>query len=295
VRRRRPGHGDARRARRLSLLALALALGSSLVWGTADFAGGSLTKRLPAFAVTVVSQAAGLVALLVAVAIRGSIAWHSFALGLLAGCGGGVGLAAFYRALSLGTMSVVSPIAACGAVVPFAIALATGERPSVVALLGAAAALGGAVLASLEERHGASPERARAVGLAVVAAVALGLFVYFLGLGSRDGDALSTLTGARVASLGLLVTLAAALGATLRVPRSSLLAVAGVGLADVAANTLFVLAAGQGLLALVAVLGSLFPVVTVLLAHVLLGERLTRPQQVGVAVALAGVCAIAAG
>jgi drug/metabolite transporter (DMT)-like permease len=179
--------------------------------------------------------------------------------------------------------------------VPFAIALATGERPSVIALAGAAAALGGAVLASLEERHGDSPERARAIALAVVAAVALGLFVYFLGLGSRDGDALSTLTGARVASLALLVTLALARGATLRVPRSSLLAVAGVGLADVTANALFAVATSHGLLALVAVLGSLYPVVTVLLAQVLLGERLTRPQQVGVAVALAGVCAIAAG
>jgi drug/metabolite transporter (DMT)-like permease len=295
VRRRRAGHGDARRAPQLSLVALVLALGSSVVWGTADFAGGSLTKRLPVFAVTVVSQAAGFVALLVAVAVRGSLGWESFALGLLGGLGGGAGLAAFYRALSLGTMSVVSPIAACGAVVPFAIALATGERPSALALVGAGAALAGAVLASLEERRGSSPERARAVALAAVAAVSLALFVYFLGLGSREGDPLSTLTGARIASLALLVTLALALRAPLRVPRSSLLAVAGVGLADVTANALFAFAAGHGLLALVAVLGSLYPVVTVVLAHVLLGERLTRPQQAGVAVALAGVCAIAAG
>ncbi|MDX6476357.1 MAG: hypothetical protein QOH95_1868 [Gaiellaceae bacterium] len=279
----------------MSYVAIVLALGSSLVWGTADFAGGSLTKRLPAFAVTVVSQAAGFVALLVAVGVRGEIGWRSFALGLLAGAGGGAGLAAFYRALSLGTMSVVSPVAACGAVVPFAIALATGERPSGIALGGAAAALAGAVLASLDERRGDSPERARAVALAAVAALALGLFVYFLGLGSREGDPISTLTGARVASLALLVTLAGARRATLRVPRASLAAVAAVGLADVAANGLFAFATGHGLLALVAVLGSLYPVVTVLLAHVLLGERLTRPQQAGVAVALAGVCAIAAG
>src|SRR5207248_2373937 len=161
-------------------LALVLALGSSVVWGAADFAGGSLTKRLPAFAVTVLSQAAGFVALVVAVLVRGEIGWRSFALGLLAGIGGGAGLAAFYRALSLGTMSVVSPVVACGAVVPFAIALATGERPAVIALVGAAAALGGAVLASLEERRSESPERARAIALALVAAVALGLFVYFL-------------------------------------------------------------------------------------------------------------------
>jgi drug/metabolite transporter (DMT)-like permease len=111
-------------------LGLLLALASSVVWGAADFSGGSLTRRLPAFAVTVLSQAAGFVVLLVAIAVRGDAGGRSLALGLLAGVGGGVGLAAFYRALSLGTMSVVSPLVACGAVVPFAIALATGERPA---------------------------------------------------------------------------------------------------------------------------------------------------------------------
>src|SRR5579884_1445909 len=267
-------------------VALVLAVGSSVVWGVADFSGGSLTRRLPTLPVTVVSQSAGFVALLVAVAARGGLGGRSFVLGLLAGIGGGCGLAAFYRALSLGTMSVVSPIAACSAVVPFAISLGSGERPH-------AAALVGAVLASVEERRGATPERARAVLLALVAALALGVFVYFLGLGSREGDALSTLVGARVGSLALLVALALAARQPLAVPRASFLAVAAVGLADVTANALFAYASGHGLLALVSVLGSLYPVVTVLLAHVLLGERLTRAQQVGVAVALAGVAVIA--
>jgi drug/metabolite transporter (DMT)-like permease len=276
-------------------IGLVLALASSIVWGVADFSGGSLTKRLPTFAVTVVSQSAGFVALLLAIGVRGSIGWPSFALGLVAGVGGGSGLAAFYRALSLGTMSVVSPLVACGALVPFAISLATGERPAALALAGAAAALAGAVLASAEERRSDSPERARAIVLAVVAAVALGLFVYFLGLGSREGDALSTLVGARVGSLAFLLVAASAARASLRLPRRALPAVAAVGLADVGANALFALASGHGLLALVSVLGSLYPIVTVLLAHVLLGERLTRAQQAGVAVALAGVCAIAAG
>ncbi len=297
MRRRRARHGDARGASELALsaLALVLALGSSVVWGVADFSGGSLTKRLPTFAVTVSSQAAGFVLLLVAVAVRGDVGGRSFVLGLLAGAGGGAGLAAFYRALSLGTMSVVSPVVACGAVVPFAISLATGERPSRLALAGAGAALAGAVLASVEEHRSSSPERSRAIALALVAAVALGLFVYFLGLGSRQGDALSTLLGARVGSLALLVVLASARRAPLRVPRGSLAVVAAVGLADVSANILFAFASGRGLLALVSVLGSLYPVVTVLLAHILLGERLTRVQQVGVAVALGGVAAIAGG
>ena len=105
-------------------------------------------------------------------------------------------------------MSIVSPLVACGAVVPFAISLATGERPAAIALVGAALALGGAVLASVEERRSNVPDRVRAVALAVVAAGALGLFTYFLGLGSREGSALSTLAGARVGSLGLLLLLA---------------------------------------------------------------------------------------
>jgi drug/metabolite transporter (DMT)-like permease len=279
----------------LGALALVLALGSSVVWGVADFSGGSLTRRLPTLPVTVISQGAGFVALLVAVAIRGDVGTRSFCLGLLAGIGGGVGLASFYRALSIGTMSVVSPVAACGAVVPFAIAIARGERPSHLAIGGAVFALGGAVLASVDERRSESPERTRAVALAAVAAVALGLFVYFLGLGSREGDALSTLVGARVGSLAFLVAACAVRRTPVRVPRASLAAVAAVGLADVSANALFAFASGHGLLSLVSVLGSLYPVVTVLLAHILLGERLTRPQRFGVLVALAGVAAIASG
>jgi drug/metabolite transporter (DMT)-like permease len=293
VRRRGPGDGHARRAADLSLAGLGFALASSIVWGSADFAGGLLTRRLPPFGVTLVSQAAGFVVLVAAVAVRGEVGGRSLALGVLGGVGGGIGLAAFYRALSLGTMSIVSPIAACGAVVPVVISIATGERPAALALAGAIAALAGAVLASVEERRGESPERARAVLLAVAAAVALGVFVYFLGLGSREGDVLSTLFGARIGSLGALVVLAGALRAPVRVRRASLPAVAAVGLADVSANALFAVASSRGLLALVAVLGSLYPVVTVILAHVLLGERLTRTQKTGIGIALAGVVAIA--
>jgi drug/metabolite transporter (DMT)-like permease len=265
------------------------------MWGAADFAGGSLTRRLPAFAVTVVSQAAGFVLLLAALGARGDVDERSLGIGALAGIGGGLGLVAFYRALSLGTMSVVSPLVACGAVVPFALAIATGERPATIAVLGAVAALGGAVLASVEERRSASPERARAIVLAVVAAAALGLFVYFLGVGSREGDVLSALVGARIGSLSVLLVLAVALRAPLLVPRPAVLAVAAVGVADVTANALFALSSTRGLLSLTSVLGSLYPVVTVLLAHVLLHERLSGAQRIGVAVALGGVVAISLG
>ena len=277
----------------MSVVALGLALASSVVWGAADFSGGLLTRSLPAFAVTVVSQSAGFVPLLVALAVRGNVDGRGLALGLVAGVGGGAGLAAFYRALSLGTMSVVSPIAACSAVVPFGVSLATGERPRPIALAGAVAALFGAVLASTEERRSESPERSRAIVLAVVAAVALGVFIYFLGLGSREGDPLSALVGARIGSLATLVSGALVFRAPVRVPRASLAPVAAVGLLDVSANALFAVASGHGLLALVSVLGSLYPVTTVLLAHLVLGERLVRTQQLGIAVALVGIAVIA--
>jgi drug/metabolite transporter (DMT)-like permease len=280
----------------VSALAVLLALASSATWGVADFSGGLLARRLPTISVTVVSQAVGFAALLVAFAALGhATAGGSFAIGLLAGVGGGIGLAAFYKALSLGTMSIVSPIVACGAVVPFAISLATGERPSALALTGAVLALSGAVLASTEERRAPDGNRARAVAIAAVAAVALGLFTYFLGLGSREGSALSTLVGARVGSLTLLAAAAAVRRTPLRMGRRRLAAVAAVGVCDVAANALFALASTYGLLALVSVLGSLYPVTTLLLAYALLGERLTRVQAAGIGVALAGVAALSAG
>jgi drug/metabolite transporter (DMT)-like permease len=296
VRRRRPGNGHARRAFELALgaLALLLALGSSVVWGCADFGGGWVTRRLPVFAVALVSQLAGFVPLVAAILVRGDLDGRSLWIGALGGIGGAVGLSAFYKAMAVGTMSVVSPITACSALVPFVLSLATGERPATIAAMGAILALSGAILASLEERKSSSPERARAVLLAVVSAVAIGLFVYFVGLGSREGDALSTLVGARIGSLAALVCLVLGSRTPVRIPRAWLPAVAVVGLGDVTANALFASASGHGLLSLVSVLGSLYPVVTLLLAYVVLRERLTRAQQAGVAIALVGVVAIAA-
>jgi drug/metabolite transporter (DMT)-like permease len=276
--------------------AVLLALASATTWGIADFSGGLAARRLPTLPVTVLSQAAGFVVLLVALAVAGGhLERRSFLLGLLAGIGGGSGLAAFYKALSLGTMSIVSPIVACGAIVPFALSIATGERPNEVALAGAAIALAGAVLASAEERRAQVPARMRAVALAALAAVALGLFTYFLGLGSREGSPLSTLAGARIGSLSLLLLLALGVHESLRIPRRWLLPVFAIGICDVSANALFALASRHGLLALVSVIGSLYPVATVLLAHKFLGERLTRLQLAGVAAALTGIAAVSAG
>src|SRR5438270_2583744 len=143
-----------------------LALAASLAWGTADFGGGLLARRFHVVAVAVVSQAAGFVALVVVAAAVGSLNGEGVLIGLLAGVGGGTGLAAFYRALAVGTVSVVAPIAACGAAVPLVLGLASGDNPSAVALVGAVVALGGAVMASLEERGAEEAGRRDAVVLA---------------------------------------------------------------------------------------------------------------------------------
>src|SRR3954454_15419546 len=173
---------NGREGRSMSVAAVLLALASSATWGIADFAGGLVSRRLPTLAVTVVSQVAGFTALLAVVGARGrSLDGGPLVLGLLAGVGGGVGVAAFYKALSLGTMSVVSPLVACSALVPFAVSLATGERPSGLALVAACVALAGAVLASAEERRAPTAQQAVAIAYAAFAAVALGFFTYFLG------------------------------------------------------------------------------------------------------------------
>jgi drug/metabolite transporter (DMT)-like permease len=278
------------------VIAAALALASSVVWGLADFGGGSAARRLPLLSVTVLSQAAGLVALAVAVIVQGgSLDRHAALLGLVAGVGGAVGLAAFYRALALGTMSVVSPIVACSAVVPLVVALASGERPSGVALGGSVLALGGAILASVEEHASGGGDARKALAAAVVAMLALGIFVTFLGRAGHGGETLSALVGARVGSFGLLALAAVVARGTLRLSPRDLGFVALVGLLDVAANALFTLAAARGLLSVVSVLGSLYPVTTVLLAHILLGERLTGLQRGGVAAAIVGAALASAG
>jgi drug/metabolite transporter (DMT)-like permease len=277
-------------------MAILLALGSSVVWGCADYMGGIFSRRLPLAAVTLVSQATGFVGLLIWFAASGlHLDGRAFGFGLLAGLGGGAGLALFYRALAVGTMSIVSPVAACGALVPFGLALATGERPSTLVLAGAVVALGGAVLASADEHRADDAGRRQGALLAIAAAFALGLFIYFLGRGGQHGETLSTLVGARVGSLALLVAWAAATRAPVRVARGAIPGLAVLGILDVTANGLFVLASARGYLSIVSVLGSLYPIVTVLAAYAFLGERINTLQRAGVVLALAGVAVVASG
>lgn len=271
-----------------------LALLSGALWGTSDFAGGALSRRRPALAVAGISQAVGLV---VAAALAvGTGAWRAprdFLLwGVLAGLTGLVGLVCFYVALAIGSMSVVSPIAATGVVVPVVAGLVRGERPAGVQLAGIVIAVVGIVLASGPEMSGRAG--GRPLLLAAAAAAAFGVALLCITLGSRTSVVMTMLT-MRVCSVSVVVVIGLKVRSAGGVGRRDLGQLALVGLFDVTANLTFGAASTRGLVSLVAVLGSLYPVVTVLLARFLHGERLGVAQNVGVVASLGGVALIAAG
>ena len=280
------------------MLGIALALGSSVVWGSADFLGGIYTRRLSLAGVVVVSQMAGLLVLLAIVAATGGPAalnGEAFAIGLAAGGFGAVGIAAFYAALAAGTMSIVSPVSACGAVIPVVLALLGGERPGATALAGAVVALSGAVMASIHEYSGGRPGGRSSILLAVLAAAGIGGYLFCIGPVARGGHTLEALLGGRTGSLCLLILASLLSSRSMRVPRNALLAVAAIGLMDTSANALFAVATQHGYLSIVSVLGSVYPIVTVLLAQIVLRERLTTVQATGVVTTLVGVAIVSAG
>lgn len=276
-----------------------LALLSSALWGTADFMGGTLSRRLSSFVVVGWSQTAGLVVagLLVAVA-PGDRPWGAVAAtATAAAIFGYAGLVAFYSALARGTMGVVAPITALGGVVPVAAGLLSGEKPSSVQIVGFVIALVGVFFASGPELSGRAG--AVSIALAIVAALCFGITLTFIA-GGADTDALATVAFMRVVTTAVsacaLVTLVLrGRGRVVKVGRGAILPLMAVGAFDVSANLTYGVAASMGLLSVVAVAGSLYPVATVILARVIHHERLVRVQQVGVAAAIVGVAAIAAG
>jgi uncharacterized membrane protein len=282
-------------------LGVPLGLGSGLCWGAADFFGGVQARRLPALSVALWSQVAGALALAAALAVQGDPPTPAgFAWGLAAGAGSGLALMLFYRGLAEGTMSVVAPVAACGAVVPVLVAALRGEAPGAVAGFGIVAAVAGVVLVSRStgprrrEVRLAPPVLAMALG----AALGFGLFYVFVDAGTATPGAspLWVIAGARTSSLLVLAGIAVTVRRSQATwPGRRIVPVALVGIADTSANLLFALAATGGNLAVVGVLGSLYPVATVLLARWLLRERLSGGQNAGVALALTGVGLLAAG
>ncbi|GKQ41733.1 DMT family transporter [Streptomyces sp. A012304] len=281
-----------------------LALTTSLLWGLADFGGGLLTRRAPALTVVVVSQSVAAAVLGVVVVATGG--WSEagprlwFAVG--AGLVGPVALFAFYQALALGPMGVVSPLATLSVAVPVSVGLFLGERPGWVQLAGIAVAVVGVVLAGGPHLRGASVQR-RAVLLTLVAALGFGtVFVLIT-------EASTTVTGLFLALFAQRVVNVAVGGAALcaavrrgspalpegGLPWTALPAYAFVGLADVAANGTYAVAAQHGPVTVAAVLASLYPVVTALAARGFLRERLRAVQTVGASLALIGTVLLATG
>jgi drug/metabolite transporter (DMT)-like permease len=274
-----------------------LALLSSLLWGVADFLGGTVSRRIATFAVIGISQAIALACGLVAAAVLGSyddpIGYLPWALG--AGAVGFVGVAAFYRALATGTMGVVAPIAATGTIVPVAAGLARGESPSALQLVGAVVTIVGVVLASGPDLRGTSGSRqARPIALAFVAAAGFGFALLFIANGS-DKSVVMTLVMMRVIDVGVVGVLALVVRHVGGFRRTDLPALAALGGSDIIANALYGVATTSGLVSLTAVLASLYPAVTVLLARRIHGERMRRVQDVGVVTTLLGVVLLAAG
>jgi drug/metabolite transporter (DMT)-like permease len=283
------------------------ALATSLLWGLADFGGGLLTRRIPALTVVVASQTIATVVLGVIVIATGG--WSEagpqlwFAVG--AGLVGPVAMLSFYKALALGPMGVVSPLGTLGVAVPVGIGLVLGERPGVLQYAGIAVAVSGVVLAGGPQWRGAPVQR-QAIALTLVAAFGFGGVMVLI------AEASTTLTGLFLALFVQRLTNVIAGGAALYVSvrrggkalpegagwgavRSAVPALAFVGLADVAANGTYSLAAQSGPVTVAAVLASLYPVVTALAARGVLSERLRGVQAAGAGLALVGTVLLASG
>ncbi|MFI8193656.1 EamA family transporter [Streptomyces sp. NPDC085946] len=280
------------------------ALATSLLWGLADFGGGVLTRRTPALTVVVVSQSVAVAVLGVLVAATGAWSeagpqlWFAVAAGLV----GPVAMLAFYKALALGPMGVVSPLGSLGVAVPVGVGLVLGERPGLLQFVGILVAVAGVLLAGGPQFRGAPVQR-QAIVLTLLAAFGFGAVMALI------AEASSTLTGLFLALFVQRVTNVAAGGAALYVsvrrgspalpadgfPWGSLPALAFVGLADVAANGTYSIAAQHGPVTVAAVLASLYPVVTALAARGLLSERLRAVQAAGAGLALVGTVLLATG
>lgn len=275
------------------MTAVILATACAVVYGTADFFGGLASKRTQVLSVVVLSQIAGLALILgLLPLLPGVFSDRALFWGLAAGLSGAAGLALFYRALATGVMSVVAPTTAVtSAALPVVFGLATGERPGVWALVGVALALGSVLLVSRDTSPGG---RASLGALLTALAAGAGFGGFFILLAMAPGDAgLWPLVGARLSSVSMVVLVALAARRSLRPGAGSLPIILAAGVLDMVANVLYLLAQRQGLLSLVAVLVSLYPASTLLLARQVLGERLGGVQVVGVACALGAVALIA--
>lgn len=276
------------------MTAIALALCVSVSWGVGDFLGGVSSRRLPTLTVLAISQPVGLVGLVALALAVGDepLGAGGVAAAAAAGAGGALGLAGLYRGMAVGAMGVVAPISTLAAVLPLVVGLARGERPGALQLTGAVLILAGVALVSREPGTGGA-RVAAGVGLALVAATGFGLYFVFIDV-AADESASWAVVAARATASALCLGTAAARGGV-SVPSRAVPALALIGFFDASANALLAVALTRGYVSLVSVLASLYPVVTVLLARTVLGERVARTQAVGIAGAVGGVALVSAG
>jgi len=274
--------------------AIALALGASLTWGLADFFGPLKGRTLGALRVLFYVQLSGLVTIAIVVAIRGEgPAGWAVLLAIPAGISGTLGLYAYYRGVAVGAISIVAPIAGLAAVIPVAVGIASGDRPSTRQVAGMVCALAGVFLASRERGRGTS-RLAAGVGLALLAALGFGgYFPPMHAAGNVDFWWASLLF--RTTSTLVILGVIALRRPSLSVERNHLPPLALVGIGDMLGNFLFAAASTTGLVSVTSVLASLYPIVTVVMARVVLAERVARSQESGIALTLAGVALISAG
>jgi drug/metabolite transporter (DMT)-like permease len=277
------------------VLSAGLALAASLTWGLGDFLGGLKSRLLPAIVVMAASQPFGLAVLAVMVAVRGTAPPGAEVLwAMLSALLGTIGLAAFYRGLAAGAMSVVAPIAAVAAAFPVIWGLVAGDNVSRLQEAGFVLALGGSLLASLE-RGAARTRFAAGAGWGVLAMIAFGGYFVPLHEAARH-DWLWPSLIFRMTSVALVWSVLLVRRVRLAGVRPHLAALAAVGLLDTGGNVFFAASSStHGLLSVVSILASLYPVVTVLLARFALGERVQPSQNAGVVVTLAGIVLISAG
>ncbi|MGB8002709.1 MAG: DMT family transporter [Gaiellaceae bacterium] len=272
---------------------IALALGASLTWGFADFFGPLKGRTLGALRALVYVQVGGLVVIALIVAVRGKGPEHLGALlAIPAAISGTLGLYAYYRGMAVGAMSIVAPIAGISAAVPVIFGIATGDRPSPWQWLGIAAALGGVFLASREPGKGRRV--AAGVGLALLAAIGFGgYFPPMHAAGVADFWWASLIF--RMTSASVVFAVVAIKRPSLAAPPVQVSILALIGIGDMLGNLLFAAASTSGLVSITSVLASLYPIVTVVLARLVLKERVARSQEAGIALTLAGVALISVG
>lgn len=278
-----------------------VALGAlvALAYGTGDFLGGISAKRLTTVTVLFVTQAVGLaVAAVLVISLRDAPpAAHVFVLSAAAGVVGIMALGLLFRGLALGRMSVVAPLSAIGGgVLPVAWGLIRGERPSALAFAGVGIALVAVVIVGRGAEHDPTSAMSPRSEVLLGSGAGLGFGVVFILLAeaaTTSGSGMWPIFIARCASVPLLAAVGIALGRFSRVERSHVAPLVGAGLFDIGANALILLAVRRGLISLVAPVAALYPAMTVVLARLVLKERIGRQRLAGLALGVLGLALIA--